>query len=176
MGRPAKKRSYWEAKKRRAGELQAEREALRQNIKKDLPNYILTKLDRLTDRIDPLEFAAVLGMTYVVKQVIDTSEEMIVRARAKGAWIKKQQASGVYTLWSILAGPIITYLMVPEETDDPETKALKAEFQSPSAEALEWFTAFALSYIIVHNAGQLIGLLEGGIAKIVPMLLGVTVA
>jgi hypothetical protein len=40
-------------------------------------------------------------------------------------------------------------------------------------EFMVWIVCFALAYIVVHNAGQLIGLLQGGLDKAIPFLLGV---
>jgi hypothetical protein len=37
-----------------------------------------------------------------------------------------------------------------------------------------WMASYAVAYLLVKQGGQLLGLLEGGLTKVVPMLLGLT--
>jgi len=171
MGRPPVKSTYRVEKAKTRAHIQAEYEMQK---KKPINVSVKEHIGKLIDsiKIDPLEVAAVLGMTFIVKEVIDGSEELIIKARAKGSWLQKNVGTAGTWFAAFTAGPLLLYLTTPSDEDTPEIKALKEAFNSPTTEMMEWMAAFALSYIIVHNAGQLLGLLEGGITKIVPMLLG----
>lgn len=153
MGRPAKKRKYAEAKAARKGELQAERDFRRtKKPEESLRDYF----DKLMERIDPFETAAILGMTFAVHGIIKGSPELMEK-------VKVLQHPEFLLLggFGVIAAQ---YLPLPEGA------LKKAAEQTP--DWFIWLESFAVAYIIIRHGGQLLGLLEKGLSVVVPMLLG----
>ena len=157
MGRPRKKSMYVEAKARRKGELQAELEFHR---RKPLEQSMKEHIGKLIDnfRLDPLEIAAVGGMTFVIHEFIMKTPELT----------RKILTGTEFPFWDVGLIWFNAFGII----NPPEVKTGAQKVLNENA-FLIWIVSLALAYIIVHNAGQLIGLLEGGITKIVPFLLGV---
>lgn len=147
------------AEARRRGELDAE---LKFHKNKPLIESAREHIGKLIDRIqiDPLEIVAVAGMTIAIHQFIESTPSVM-----------KYALSG--TNFPFIDIGLIIVNQLGLNSPQAEADALKKAISNN--EWLVWLMSVALAYILVHNAGALIGLLNGGIEKIVPFLLGVPV-
>lgn len=168
MGRPAKKRTYVEAKAKRKGELQAEYEFKKAHstLKKPL-EFLEEQGKTLISKIDPFEAAAVLGTTYLVHEMIRGSDDLLkkigkhpVSIQLSDIWLKAFQAVGAFTE------------TVPLSQRKSEDVAYQSVLEGLGITDMHvWLVSFALSYIIVRHAGSLIGLLDKGLMTVVSLLL-----
>lgn len=152
MARPAKKRAYWEAKKKRAGELQAEVEAQRRKpLDVSAKEHIGKILDNL--KIDPIETLAILGMTITVYNIITGTERLMNWVTNLPNPMPSQFPQAASAAASQVLGTQTNKFIIPNDWN-------------------VWLISLSLAYIIVRHAGQLIGLLEKGLSTVIPFLLG----
>jgi len=110
------------------------------------------------DRIDPLETAAVLGLTFIVHGIIIDEKNVYHEHLKKIRGMKK-------LVWGRAAEKLGISL---EEWNIPET-----ETADITQEMFDWIISFTLAYCIIKYGGQLLGLLDKDLVKVVGMLLGV---
>jgi len=137
--------------------------------KKGLELSIREHLGKLIDKIDIVDLIAILGFTFLIKQVIiENFEDRIVElVHGKGilAWIP-------------FAGPtvvgILEFIRPILEARGllPTEEQMKKALDMPKIEIIEWILSFALAYVIVKHGGALIGLLDKGLNSVVGMFLG----
>ena len=172
MGRPPVKSTKACAMAKRKGELEAETKFWdKQPLTKKLKRLLWKKLEQ----IDPMETTVILAGTYLVKQVIEASEEITATVVAKAEYLRKRPAmSGAWALSGIIAGPLGGAISTAFMPEDAEAKAgyLKL-MDTGSVEAIEWLLSFVIAYMLVKHGGEIIGMLTDGgksisaIAKII---------
>jgi hypothetical protein len=175
MGRPAKRKKYWEGKKEEAGRLQARMEYEK---KKPMQQRVLEWLQN-NAKIDPLEIAAVTGMTVLIHETILHDEIMLTR-------IKNVFAVGgtVFTApWYSWLGGIAGYfgfgfLFPPpgyEEPTQPSTTTSTPTNQLQT-QAYLWLLSLTFAFVICRFFGSIvvgIGEAAGGLSTILKLLLPV---
>jgi len=131
---------------------------------------------RKLEAVDPIEVAAVLAGTYLIKQVIEASEEISAVVVAKAAYLTKHpELAGAWALSGIIAGPLGGAISTAFMPEDSEAKAayLRA-MDSGTAEAIQWVLSFMIAVLLVKHGGEIIGMLTDGgkgIGTIAKMLL-----
>lgn len=122
-----------------AAEIAAE-EAKRKQWAKNIPMVLQEKLMGFIDRIDPLELTAIIALTPFVKSVVVGIGGAVQGSRE---WY--------YSMWKDI-DPFLIYLRneYGEEGSDPTQNPL---FQSAIH---EWLISFGLTYMLVHNFGDII--------------------
>jgi len=157
LGRPAKKRCRAEAKATRLGQLQAEYEFKKaHSITKKPYDFIEEQGKKLLDKIEPLDAAAMAGMTYIVHGIIAGSPALMEK-------VKVLQHPEFMLLGGL--GVVLTqYLPLPEGAIKKAAEATPDWFV--------WLESFTIAYVIIKHGGQLVGLLDKGLNAVVPLLLG----
>jgi len=174
LGRPAAKRSYAEAKAAEKGRLQAHTEHEAQTFSSSKKTMVWVKqfFEKHVSQIP--KGIAIIGVTYIVKGLIDTDEQLRAKYKVfKALTTGVEKATGLPFSYlfsalesfgipvGLMATQFIPGEMLPEET--------------MTEELLDWIIAFSLAYIIVEHAGQIIvGLGEGvkALSGILGFLLG----
>lgn len=168
MGRPAKKRTYVEAKARRRGELQAEAEyRKKETVKKleDLPiiknpvGTITGMVESEIERIGWIE-AGAIGIGTVIIHGLVTSDKDLSKHILQ-IFSSATLGLGAWGAASWLTQEVIMRVIPTEEPAEIPDWQL-------------WAASFFCAFIICKYAGQLVGLLEKGLGNVVPMLLGMT--
>lgn len=138
--------------------------------KKGLELSIREHIGKIIDKIDPMDIIAILGFTFIIKQIIiENFEDRIVELI---------YGKGILGLIAF-AGPtvygIFQYIRPILEAKGlwPREEEMKKALDIPQIEIFEWILSFALAYIIVKHGGALIGLLDKGLNSVVGMFLGV---
>lgn len=158
MGRPAKKRKYAEAKATRKGELQAEYDFKKaHSITKKPMDFLEEHIEKQIDKTDWIEFSAVVGMTFLVHQIViknfmEFVNEITTVTELPQRLFKVTPEIG--NIFGISKADVMSGLPIPKGV-------------------MEWIVSFAMAYIIIKHGGQLVGLLDKGLVAVVPMLLGV---
>lgn len=126
---------------------------LKAHKKEKIQDILADKLINVIDRIDPLQLAAVLGLTYVYKTTLDLSEEW-------ATVFTKMLTSDPFTrrLIALFVGPLVK-LILP---DDPGL----IDFDLP--DAFEWAVCFTLAYLTVVHGAEAVG----GIVKYAKGVIG----
>ena len=161
LGRPPVKSTKACAMAKRKGELEAETKFYdKQPLTKKLKRLLWKKIEE----VDPIEVAALLAGTYLVKQVIEASEEITAIVIAKASYIKNNpKIGGAWALSGIIAGPlggVISTVLMPEDPIAKETY-LKA-MDTVTVEGIEWVLSFVIAYLLVKHGGEIIGMLTDG--------------
>lgn len=172
MPRPPTKRTYKVEKAKTLGRLQAKVEHeykavkwladiipfLPKKYKKNATLWMKSLLEKHLDKIP--KTIALLGLTYIIKELIRTSDELLTKIRTftgKPIWETKL----FEPIWE-------KELSLTPIWKKPEVKELLPEWK-------EWLIAFTLAYIIIEHGGQIaLGLGETvkGLTGIVGFLLG----
>jgi len=119
--------------------------------------YLFKKeLVNMMRRIDPLEFAAVGGLTMVIKSVIDETEE--IRGRIRAIAVIGELPEGMKAVWS---GIPFWYVLVPEG----ET------FEGMFPEWVDWLFAFGIAYVLVRHP-EVVTEMFTGATKLTTFVLG----
>jgi hypothetical protein len=148
MGRPAKKKAYWESKKAEQGRLQAQIEYAR---KVPLIQRLQPVLEDSLRRIDPLELAAVTGLTITIRQLILVNEDWLKAATFQD----KFSVGAIEAIFRILGHKVMDI----------------SKFSN--SEIGIWVCSFVIAFIVVRHAGSLMGLISGGLNMVIPFFLGV---
>lgn len=138
-------------------------------------------IGKLIDKLEPLELVACLGLTLIVKKVIDESE--VLRGKLK------QIAKPAYGIYFV---PPEDYVGPPQVGTPSARPSYRVFYPGPrkteeAAEAYEglfpdwadWLISFAIAYCIIKHGGQLLGLMKEGMGtmtSVVGALLGVGAA
>lgn len=157
MSNLKKERKYAAARKK--GELQGEDEFKR--TKKGIMWEVYNHIGKAVDRIDPLKAIAIVGLTPIVKMILETTYKTTMQTIFSTA-----PSILSLGLWDIFGG--VPWLGISKET----VEAKKEELGEIVPDWAWWIVAFALSYIIVEHGGSLLGLTEKGLSPIVGMLIG----
>ena len=147
--------------------------------KKGIMRLIQDRLEKIIDRIDPLETVAVLGTTFIVKtMLLDRMEEVAKLYRGNvggipfgmGLIIESVRKEGV-TILAIknpFTGEVIWEWTIGEKLSESEPEALLGGVP----DWYQWIIAFAIAYMIVKHGGELFGALKG-IGPIVGAMVGI---
>lgn len=121
------------------------------------------------DRLDPLDTAAVFGVTLIVKNLIDKSEEL------RGALIPITRGRE-WTI-NVFGSAIKGTALFPFSLLLPASEAEKG-YEGMFPDWMDWIIAFAIAYVIVKHGGQLLGLMKEGtgtLTTVIGALMGVGV-
>lgn len=108
---------------------------------KPLEESLKEHLGRMIDRIDPLESLAVIGVTFLIKQGIEWTEEL-----------QYANLAAIHWFLDLLSWP--SKFPWPNPTKEQFDSAV----DSPNAEMIQWALSFAIAYVIVHNFDAVISL------------------
>lgn len=145
MGRPAKKKAYWESKKAEAGKLQADLEHQKKLIKKmGIFEFIESKIVGALDRLDPMETVAIAATTYIVHGVVMDIKGIPERI---DELLKKAPQTMAGT--PILGKTLSTFGFVQGAGASVED----------TKEIYYWALSFVIGFILVRHGGQIIGLM-----------------
>ena len=163
MGRIPKKTAYWVAKMQEKARLQAQVEMQR---KKPLDVSIKEHIGKILDNTklsDIAEVAAAIGLTPIVKNLIETTASLASKAKS----LFQAEAAFQMLPFTYFGIDPFSLFGVPGQEKPKKTDI--------TLELFTWLMAFSIAYILVRHAGQLIGLLEKGLTSIVPLLMGVAI-
>ena len=141
----------------RVGSIKAEQ---KEHAKKSIFDSIREHIGKGIDRVDPLELAAVLGATVLIKSGID--------------WVQVNQTSANQALMIALTNPFAAATLWALI----KTSGLEGQPVSHN-ELMEWLVSFVAAYVIVHNFGKIVevtGKIASDILGMAKSLLGVVPA
>lgn len=142
MPKPAKKKTKVLAHAKKIGELEAERTFNAKWTKNRVKAFIIERLTKAIDKIDPLKLFAIVGTTYFIKQGIEWTEEMTAVVQKYGKTTTPFSFSWVTAhVWDLLG-----------VTERPKDLAPE--------EVIQWGLSFVVAYIIIEHGGEL--LIAGG--------------
>lgn len=136
------------------GSLKAEQ---KDHEKKSIWDSVREHIGKGIDRIDPLELAAVIGTTFLIKGGID--------------WAQVQAENYNPALSVALINPFAAaalWVALKESGLDKN--------KIPQNEIMEWLVSFVAAYIIVHNFGKIVeatGKLASDVLGLAKSLLGI---
>jgi hypothetical protein len=155
LGRPARKKVYVEEKARTKAHLQAEVEMQR---KKPLDVSLKEHIGKWIDNIDPLELTAVLGGTVLVNQAIWATEDLLIKAK------KTRLSPTILEKAFGFTKELPRYPLLAEIVPDMN----QADW---GTEALIWLLSFTIAYVMIHNAHQLINVMDQGLIAVIGLFL-----
>lgn len=175
MPRPRKKGEYVEEKARAKARLDAQDEhdskLLTGKGQKRLVASIATHIGNAIDRIEPLEMAAVVGATIIVRNTIMNAPETLgyIRQKALGGELG-------YFEKLLLYGPINWPMFTAARELYGHTEHAVEEAIEKQGEGMIWVISFVVAYLCVKHFGLIVSTL-GDIGKsilgITHMLLGI---
>ena len=134
MGRPPTKSTKALIK----AKLTAEAKFYKSNIGREV--WLRTQVERVIDKIDPLELAAAIGGTIIVYDIIKGTEELIVAV----------------SYWKGFPGSIKWFETIINKTElDEESKKLIQSIKDTPDFNL-YIKSFVISYMMVKHSGQII--------------------
>jgi len=157
MARGRTSRSYYKQKKAEVkAELTAKTEYAAKLFKnkKITQKWLIEQLEKHTDKIP--KYAAIAGLTVLVKSTIDASEDLMSRAAVP-----------------MLALSAISPIMIPF-MPAALMGTISAEEFKKIPDWAEWIVSFTIAYILIEHGGSIIGLLgsgSGGLSSIISLLL-----
>lgn len=131
-------------------------------------------LEKHIDKVPKL--LAILGMTYLVKRAIDTSEELTAKAVKVVTGGEPSEIMKLFS-WLPIFGPAvgvgaaIAGFFVPSWIGEPTAKIVEEIPSRLDVEGMEWLLAFTMAYMIVEHGGE-IALGFGDIAKSLTGMVG----
>lgn len=131
--------------------------------------YIKRAIERIIDKIDPIETPVILGVTYIVKNIIDKSEELtgaVMAIHAKGIKFPPTPFWGDIT--AIVTGAMrehfakegidpYAYLPGAPKINRGETTA----YEGLLPDWADWIVALSIAYMLVRHGGDLISAFGG---------------
>ena len=169
MPRPPVKKTYKVEKARIKAQLDAKDEhdakAFSFKHKKRWLASIYTHIGKAIDRIDPLQGAAVLGATILIKTTIDASEELRAALLSKKAAYIGVPVAGV-EMRPLIASPLRTF----QSIFGTITEKQAAEYEGFFPDWMDWIISFVIAYILVTQGKEILGLAQN-LSVIVGMLL-----
>ena len=176
-GRPRKKKSFWEAKKRREGELAAEREdaTLFLDGRLKIEKRLWLFMQPLLKKLDPGEILAVGAMTVLVKMSIEASEGIQAHIVIFMDNLKKHAAANVVVYGATTAtfgiAGLFANVISQWISQEEEAAKLAEKFDLPQVEIVQWLTAFVIAYILYKHGGDILAFGENSIGKLATLLL-----
>ena len=179
MPRPPVKKTYKLAKVAELGRLQAQVEQEYKGVKwlvdflpflpdKYKKNAVLWMKHLFEKHVAKIpKGIAIIGMTYIIKRLIDTTEEL--KEKALKFQLKYSPLTQIPYLIQ-LTGAVVG-VDVPQQIID----VTKIKYEGMFPDWADWLIAFTLAYIIVEHGGQIIlGLGEGvkGLIALVSFFMG----
>lgn len=130
--------------------------------KKGMYRELLNHFGKAVDRIDPMETVATIGLTILIKQLIDTSEDIRGQIKSIGGLYGEYYLFGQRGTWLRIVANVIGL----KEADAEKYEGFFPDY-------MDWLIAFTLAYIIIRHGGSLFGLMKEGMGtlKIVIMAL-----
>ena len=150
MGRPAKKKAYWEGKMAEKGKLQAQKEA---QAKQDLKTRFLSFLEVQASKIDGVELFAISGLTIVVHDAILMTDDLFGKAMDMISNIPIEFGN----IFESAFGKPMLLVETPRAVKDS---------------IWLWVISFGIAYFLMRNGGQIIGLLGNGMTNILGLMMG----
>lgn len=176
-----KKRVRVLAKQEELGKLQARRQIAKQ---KPLMEKLMEHLEKIVDRIDPVELIAIGGATVIIYRMIKASEPLQQTMKNLGSALTQLPTRIGQLLTGTFAGepfaPIIQQfmqsVMIRAQKGDKEAQQYLVDRGWQITEGffpdwLDWLVSFTLAYIIIKHGGQLFGLAEKGLSGVLTLLL-----
>lgn len=151
-----KREAYHLAKAEEKGRAQARKESLR---KKGIREYLEELWEKLEVK-DATKMVAVLGMTFLVKQSIDTYED--IRKALDNLGFGPRFRLGPVN--PFVRSPLLSALGL-----GPWANQTDGDKEGVFPEQIDWLISFTLAYIIVHNFGSIMQGV-GSMASTVPNL------
>lgn len=169
---------YWEAKRAKAGELQAELEYAKRT---PLSLQLRMKIMELLDRVDPIEAAAVACTTVVIHDVILTTSEFLEKVNNVGKglaqisgtpeelnFITSMPVVGWLANFPWLAGELVSMLLEGEKAVSDEDKKRMISGASKLFEDTRrdtwflWFISFGIAFYVIRNGlPDIFGAIQG---------------
>lgn len=113
--------------------------------KANIPYKIKELISKYLENIDPLETAACIGTTIIVKALIDKSEE--IRAAIKPFWVASLDDPNKY-VWSG-----IPFWYIKQESG--------VDFEGLFPEYMDWIIAFGIAFIVVRHPEVITTMFQG---------------
>jgi hypothetical protein len=164
--RKTEKLAFHKALGETLGKLQAEYRF--KHTKKGWLKSIRDHIGKWIDNLNPLELAATIGLTIIIKTLIDKSEEI-------RGWL--ETTGGLYAEFETFLGRQTLLKPIGQALGLKEIE--KGSFEGVFPDWMDWLIAFTLAYIIIKHGGQLLGFMKEGSANlllIVKALLGMPIA
>lgn len=148
----------------------AKRDLDRKNLWKDLPLDLKDALLKMVSNIDPLEVAATIGTTIVIKNLIDTSEAV------RGA-IKAATGLEDFDLINSIVNPgwgvsIWIFNLItgkaPTDINQEEIIEKAKSFEGLFPDWMDWLIAFSFAYMLVKYGDSIFG----GVTNISTFIMG----
>lgn len=163
MTRPAKKKIMAEAYFRKSAELKA---TIDRAKKEPIALWLKDRVAAMSDNIEPIQGLAVIGMTFVIHGIVLRTEDVMKT-------ITDPASRGGLGIGGT-AGPT-------GMTQEQINKLFGTTFTLPPPQTAQdtweiWAISLAIAYIVVTQAGALVGLLGSGLQQIVPLFLPKVVA
>lgn len=114
----------------------------RKDFNKDWAVWLRNHLGKMLENIDPLELTAILGITVLVKGVIDKSEE--IRSKIHPFVTFGEIPEGYKAVFS---GIPFWYDLVKEGE----------KYEGLLPDSMDWLVAFAVAFVIMRHGSTLIG-------------------
>lgn len=169
MPRPPKKKTRVTAKAFSKGLLQGqtEHDAKTFKNKKQLQVWLKDRLESLIENIDPLEIVAVAGLTILIKQGIEWTEDIPLTLLQKNSLIR--------TLMRFVPLVGLSFDIFVPDLPPEAIEALKKAMDSPPMEIIQYVASFIVAFIIVRHADRIIEA-GGNILGVAKGLMGALIA
>ena len=121
-----------------------------------IQEWLKEKFDTWMNRMDPIELAAILGTTFVLKQGIEFSEDLATNPathRILQVLLTFQPELGTHSHTHPEDQGTAGYIPPTNEQLEDIAKAL----DTPQVEIIEWLLCFTAATLIVRNFGAIIG-------------------
>ena len=131
--------------------------------------WLRTQVDKLIDKIDPLEAVSVIATTFVVYDLIKSSDELLVAARnntIKGLWAFLDLTT------SDIFNPLYEWIFTSMETKLTAEQEAQLKKIRESPDFIVFIKSFALAYILIKHSGQIIAGV-GDLFKFIASALGI---
>jgi len=154
-----RKEAYQLGKASEKGKLQAQREHQR---KKHLLDSLKEHIGKAIDKADLPKMGAVIGMTVIIKQIIEASEELMK------ATLKMAGGAQFALLFPFARDMAVQQLTGAFATAEEFGKASDI----PEVEVMQWLVSYTLAYLLVDNFGDIMQATGNALGSIKNMVSG----
>jgi hypothetical protein len=147
------KLAYHKALGETLGKLQAEFRF--KHTKKGFIKSLRDHIGKWIDNTNPLELVAVGGMTFLVKYLIDTSEDLRGKLNTLGGLYGEFLTPIGKTKMLTVLGRALGY-----------TEVTPAQFEGMFPDWMDWLISFTIAYVIIKHGGQIFGLASNALGAI----------